>query len=115
MKFTSRTYVLAALLVATCTWAIGYTVSRPTIIVTFDEARQIWDGASGEGTGYTYGEVVSVIGSEGLPNSSIDNQQNPEGSLSYRWDNPPGHGWLIADFENDHLISVRIDPNLVEN
>ena len=114
MQITKRTNILAVVLIAVIGWAIPKIHESSNQVVTFEEAKQVWDGSDINGNGLTYQEVVDIVGDEGI----ICEEESPPSrdtvnSTCYAWINPDQKGWMKADFVEGHLVYVRIDSALI--
>lgn len=115
MNITKRTVFLAAVLIVVVTWASIRIYQRPNLVITFDEAKLMWDGVASDGSGFTYVQVVDLVGAEGVllvDSEPVETSDTAFIPTSYRWDNPEGFGWVIAEFEDDHLVRVKAHIDL---
>ena len=116
MTQSKRITILIITLTLVLGWAIAHTVKSSKQIITFEEAKRVWDGASLEDTGLTYQEVVEIIGTEGTPHqddTETTRFRENVNSDCFIWENPDNMGWMKADFIEGRLRYVRINTALV--
>jgi len=109
MNIMKKNRIAPLVLIGLLSWILFDWLRGPSLVITYAEAEDVWEGCKDDGTGFTYNQVVEIVGAEGeFVSTSMD-----VSPISYRWVNPEGHGFMTAHFIDDSLTTVQVHIDLL--
>jgi hypothetical protein len=109
MNIMKKNRIVPYVYIGLLTWILIDWLRGPSLVVTYAEAEEVSAGCKTDGTGFSYDQVVDIVGVEGeFISTSLE-----ASPISYRWMNPEGYGFMTANFIGGSLTTVQVHIDLL--